>query len=531
MCTAPKKSAPSANRMSIVWAGGTPLKFLLAILGLAASACVAQSVVVVGEMPLPPPADVPMVTVAVVDELGDPVTGATVISEDQRAVSDDLGLAAFEWRGRPVSVLIEASGFFPGAVAVEEFNEVAFELALRPVVLRGSVTDASGFGLGGSTVSLGAREVITDENGRYELSRATSGTIIASRPGWHARELDWDGNALVIDLALAPRIIRGLHVAGAVVGDEAQWQSILGVAEETVVNALVIDVKDESGRVFYNSPVTTAREVGAVRPAFDIAEVVAAMDERDLYKIARIVVFEDPLVARAKVDLAVYDTATGAAFQKRGQYFLDPSDPEARAYALDLGEDVCRAGFDEIQFDYVRYPDGWPDSAVFDVDPSQENRIDAVVTFLDEATDRLHPLGCAVAADVFGFITSVNHDGGIGQQFSMLTASTDVVSPMIYPSHYSTQWFGFDVPNDHPGPVVSGALDDAATRLDGPAIVRPWLQDFFYDASQVRAQIEQAESRALGWMLWNASSNFQVDALDQDPPDTTTTTTSSGESG
>ena len=154
-------------------------------------------------------------------------------------------------------------------------------------------------------------------------------------------------NALVIDLALAPRIIRGLHVAGAVVGDEAQWQSILGVAEETVVNALVIDVKDESGRVFYNSPVTTAREVGAVRPAFDIAEVVAAMDERDLYKIARIVVFEDPLVARAKVDLAVYDTAT-APRSEAWPVLPRSSDPEARAYALDLGEDVCRAGFDEI---------------------------------------------------------------------------------------------------------------------------------------------------------------------------------------
>ncbi len=97
---------------------------------------------------------------------------------------------------------------------------------------------------------------------------------------------------------------------------------------------------------------------------------------------------------------------------------------------------------------------------------------------------------------------------------------------MIYPSHYSTGWFGYDNPNDNPAGVVGGALDDGATRLEGPAIVRPWLQDFYYDASQVRAGIDEAESRALGWMLWNALSNFQWEALA--PRDFDTTATSAG---
>ena len=134
--------------------------------------------------------------------------------------------------------------------------------------------------------------------------------------------------------------------------------------------------------------------------------------------------------------------------------------------------------------------------------------------FLMEARDRLHPLGCAVAADIFGFITSVVDDGGIGQQFDELVEVTDVVSPMIYPSHYSAGWFGYNVPNDNPGPVVAEALADGLERADGPAVVRPWLQDFFYDSSQVRAQIEEAERLSVGWMLWNAASRFQTDALD-----------------
>lgn len=495
---------------------------LLAAVGLVTSACVAQSVLVVGESPLPPTSDVPLVVLTVVDDLGVPVAGATVVARDQRTVSDLLGMAAIEWRGEPVSVSIEAAGFFSGAVLVEEFSDAAYQLELRPRVLRGTIIDPSGFALGGSTVSLGDRQVVTDENGRYELSRAVEGVLTASRPGWHVTEIDWDGVALVTDIPLAPRIIRGLHITGPVVGDEAQWMELLDIAEETVVNALVIDVKDETGRIYYDSPVKMAREIGAVLPLFDLGEVVAEMDRRDLYKIARIVAFQDPLAARARVEISAFDTATGAAYNARGHYFLDPSDPAARAYAIDLGEDVCRAGFDEIQFDYVRYPVNYPDTVSFDVEPSSESRVEAISTFLEEATARLHPLGCAVAADIFGFIASVDTDGGIGQKFTDLASTVDVLSPMIYPSHYSTGWFGFDTPNDHPGGVVGSALDDAATRLAGSAIIRPWLQDFFYNASQVREQIDQAESRAMGWMLWNALSNFEWDALESDVSPTTT---------
>ena len=503
------------------------LALLLLAITAVLSSCVTQSIVVVGESPLPPASDIPIVSISVVDDEGAPVVGATirVAADDQRTVSDALGLATIEWHGQPVSVSVDAAGFFPGAVAVEAFDDEAFALALRPVVLRGTVSDSSGFGLGGSTVALGDHQVVTDENGRFELSRAQSGTITAFRPGWHSAELEWDGEALVTDISLAPRIIRGLHIGPNVVGDKQEWLNMLDVADETVVNAFVVDVKDETGRVFYNSQVTRAREVGAVQPLFDLKEVIQDMDARDLYKIARVVAFEDPLAARAAVEMAVLDE-DGFPYNSRGQYFLDPSDPDARAYALDIAEEVCTAGMDEIQFDYVRYPAGFPEGTQFDLPATAENRANTIAAFLDEAADVLHPLGCAVAADVFGFVTSVDHDGGIGQQFSMLSSSVDVLSPMIYPSHYSTGWFGFDVPNDHPGSVVGGALDDGVTRIEGAAIVRPWLQDFYYDSDQVRAQIIEAESRALGWMLWNSLSNFQWEALDDDPSVATTTTTS-----
>ncbi len=177
---------------------------LLLVFALFGSACVAQSIVVIGETPQPPPADIPMVSIAVLDDVGEPVAGAAVLSGDQITESDELGMASIEWRGEAVSVTIEAAGFFNGAVQVEAFDEDGFELVLRPVVLRGTITDSSGFGLGGATVALADRETVTDENGRFEVSRAVAGPITASRPGWHSAEWDWDGEALVTEITLAP---------------------------------------------------------------------------------------------------------------------------------------------------------------------------------------------------------------------------------------------------------------------------------------------------------------------------------------
>jgi hypothetical protein len=298
-----------------------------------------------------------------------------------------------------------------------------------------------------------------------------------------------------------------------------------------VVNSLVIDLKNETGKVFYNSQVEMAQEVGAVQPTYDIDDVVDQLRARDLYIIGRIVAFQDPIAAQRMSDMAVWDTSTNGPYEKRGQFFLDPTDPQSRQYAIDIAEEACAAGVDEIQFDYVRYPDGFSATAVFDGGAGNDVRADHIATFLDRAGDVLHPMGCSVAADIFGFITSVSDDGGIGQQFETLSTVTDVLSPMVYPSHYSTGWFGFNTPNDNPGPVAAGALDDGMPRLQGAAVIRPWFQDFFYDSSQVRAQIDAAESRSLGWMLWNSSSNFQVGALDPAEQTPATLVTDEGDGG
>ncbi len=500
-------------------------RLVLVPMGLLFASCLSQSVAGVGEGPIPPADAFPVVSIAVVDDSGEPVANALLTVADATVQADVSGIGALVWQGRPITVNISAPGFFPGAVEVAEFLEEPLLYSLRPVVLKGSVTDGKGEGLAGARVLLGDESVLTDGSGGFSLERAVPGALRVERPGWFAAEVNWSGDDLIADVELQPMTIRGLHVGGVTLGSSDAWEEILTIADETVVNALVVDLKDESGRVYYNSNVEFAREIGAVQPTFELELVVAEMAQRDLYAIGRIVTFQDPLAARARPSMAATDTSTNAPYQKNGQYFLDPTDVFAREYALDLAAEACAAGLDEIQFDYVRYPDGFSDAVVFDGGSSQEARVAAISEFLMEARDRLHPLGCAVAADIFGFITSVSGDGGIGQQFDQLVEVADVVSPMIYPSHYSAGWFGYNVPNNNPGPVVAGALTDGLERADGPAIVRPWLQDFFYDSSQVRAQIEEAESRSVGWMLWNAASRFQTDALDPSTGGSTPPTT------
>jgi hypothetical protein len=135
-------------------------------------------------------------------------------------------------------------------------------------------------------------------------------------------------------------------------------------------------------------------------------------------------------------------------------------------------------------------------------------RVATVAAFLTEARDRLNPLGCAVAADVFAITISSAEDEGIGQRPEELSQVVDVLSPMIYPTHYSNGWGGFDEPNDHPAEVVGGALDDGLPRMVGSAIMRPWLQTSTYGATEVGLEVAEATSRDLGWMLWSSTNIF-----------------------
>jgi hypothetical protein len=417
-----------------------------------------------------------------------------------------------EWNRSSVELEVSAPGHVARMVSIEDDPGDDYSVVLNARVLRGRVLDPDGRPISAVAVSSGAASALTDDEGHYRLRGAEPGQVAVTRPAWTSTEFTWDGGAGDKLITLEPFAARAVHISGDAVAKD--FSSFLEMAKDTELNSLMIDLKDESGFVWYDSNDPTAREVGAISAVYNLEDVVARAHEAGLYVIGRLVIFQDPVAAKARTSMAVWDSELNEPYSANGQYFLDPTDPEARAYAMALAVEACAAGVDEIQFDYVRFPDSRRDSALFDGGVSAEVRVATITEFLEGAVATLRPMGCAVAADIFGFITTAVDDGGIGQKWEELTAVLDVASPMLYPSHYGPGWFGHDNPNENPGDVVTSALEDAMARNSTNLVIRPWLQDFGYSTEAVRSQIDSAEAFGLGWMLWNAKSVVTVDALD-----------------
>ena len=450
----------------------------------------------------------------VLDEDGRGIGDVTVLHDGEVVnVTDPDGSVALDWSPDGRRFVLFSPGFLRKTVTVAGPPQDYLTVHLRPRALRGRVTDPNAAPVEGVQVSLGPVSTLTDDEGRFLLERVEEGVVEFARPAWNPTDYSWDGGPGDAELTLTPLVVKAVHVSGTVAGDRVAWDAMIRLVQETELNGVMLDIKDETGQIFYDSAVGTAREVRAVNPQYDLAGLARTLEEQGIYLIGRVVAFQDPIASVRKPVIAVWDSQLDQPYRQGHQYFLDPTDPGARAYALDLAVEVCEAGVDEVQFDYIRFPDSRRPSATFDGPIDPDSRIRAVTSFLEEARSLLWPMGCAVAADIFGFLTTVPDDGGIGQQWESVTQVLDVVSPMLYPSHYDNGWFGYDRPNDHPGGVVKEALADAFARMDTGVVIRPWLQDFGHRADQVRSSINAAEDFELGWMLWNPVSNVSEGAL------------------
>ena len=380
------------------------------------------------------------------------------------------------------------------------------------------VTSGNGLApLNGATVSIGGRAATTDNYGRAALAGVAPGTVSITHPRFEPRAVEWSGAGDRLRVALGSPLVRAIHVSGSLPGT-SRWNQLLALADSTAVNAFMLDMKDESGRVFPTTSSSWAAAAGAELGWWDMASVVDGLHDRGLSVIVRVVAFQDPVAGRAIPSIAAYNTAAGGPLTRSGQVFLDPTDAGAREYALQLAAEACAAGADEVQFDYVRFPDGSKAGIRFDggSGTSETVRTEAIRSFLAEARARM-PDGCRVAADIFGFTTSIPGDGGIGQQIEVLAAEADVLSPMVYPNHWGRGWFGFSVPANHPGPVVTASMTDARDRVGSMTTLRPWLQDFGgYGPAQIRAQIHAADDLGMGWMMWNAGSVYTAGSIPTD---------------
>ena len=321
--------------------------------------------------------------------------------------------------------------------------------------------------------------------------------------------------------SVLPQEIRGVHVSMDLAGIPGKLASYLALRKDGL-NTIELDVKDEKGEVgFVHGAPALAVSDGAAHPYYDPAAVARQVHRAGVYLIGRVVTFEDPVTASAHPALAIRTTGGGIWRTNGGLAWLNPYSRAAWKYDVDVAVAAARAGFDEIQFDYVRFPSDGDLADIRYPGPHTQPRGETIAAFLSYAAGRLHPLGVRVSADVFGL--SANHDLGVGQYPGQIGEVVDTIYPMTYPSHYGSGEYNLPDPNADPGKTVSFSLRDFHSKLIGTkATVVPWLQDFsigqHYTLADVRAQVDAARDwNAGGFMLWNADGIYNARALAPGP--------------
>lgn len=328
--------------------------------------------------------------------------------------------------------------------------------------------------------------------------------------------------------------VRGIYISGPMAGSTELFQNILDSAAGTEINTVVIDFKDDQGRITCPVDSPVASEIGACRPYVqDMKELIASLKERGLYVIARVVAFRDPWLAEKKPEWSLH-LADGSLYRDRqGMAWVDPYRKEVWDYLVEVGTEAKEAGFDEVQFDYIRFStEGTMRDVVFDeAVTGGRSKTDVITEFVKYAYENLASQGLFVSADVFGTIIGSDIDAqAVGQVYTEMAKHLDYICPMIYPSHYGQGNFGLEHPDTMPYETVLEALKksqmvmDQAAEADGhvssQAIVRPWLQDFTasylgegnyipYGYNEVQRQIQAVKDAGYDeWMLWSAANRY-----------------------
>jgi hypothetical protein len=431
-----------------------------------------------------------------------------------------------------------AVGYLP-AQAVYSGQDVV-RVPMQPR-LDGHVVDAAtGKPVAAARVSVADSVLTTDTDGGFQLQRRPhAGTLQVLAPGYRRGELDLS-STVGLDVQLQPNPVHATYMTYFAIGQGQYRQDLLNLLDTTEVNAVVIDIKGDYGLLSYHSNVPLADQIGAnASPTIDDLDgLLRTLHQRGTYVIGRVVVFKDNVLARngprAGLDVGVKDRRTGELWvDGENLAWVDPFQSAAWDYNTDLAREAIQRGFDEVQFDYIRFAtDPSPDSSVGDIVYSQplteDNRVSALRSFLQRAHAAVNQAGGYLSMDTFGYTTWWDDDGGIGQDLAVLADDIDYYCPMVYPSTFNAGLpGGIPYPDvvSRPYDVVFQSLKHAEDKLAGKHVVlRPWLQYFDdypwatqtrYDAEQIQAEKKAVgDANAFGWMLWNAGSLFKRGGLD-----------------
>lgn len=315
-----------------------------------------------------------------------------------------------------------------------------------------------------------------------------------------------------------PAAVRAVYMTSWVAGTPSLRNSLITFVADSEINSIVVDIKDYSGKVSFemNSPTIAAMQSVEQRIP-DVRALIGELHQKGMYVIGRVSVFQDPQATHMRPELAVQNKNGGVWKDRKGLSYIDPGAQEYWKYIVAIARESENVGFDEINFDYIRFPsDGQLALAVF---PYQSGRAkaDVLEEFFIYLHDELKDLPTPISADIFGLVTWVPDDLNIGQVFERIAPHFDYIAPMVYPSHYADGFEGFKNPAEHPYEVIQKSLLRGVERLkaigESPEKLRPWIQDFdlgaVYGVAEVNKEKQATYDVGLtSWMAWDPSNTY-----------------------
>ncbi|MBD3796337.1 MAG: GTP-binding protein [Campylobacterales bacterium] len=372
--------------------------------------------------------------------------------------------------------------------------------------------------LEGVQVSDSKQTVKTDINGTFSIS-TTEKKLHFKGYGYRPYTLLEDHN--ISTIMLEPINVKALYLtfwAGS--NNAPRFKQALHLIDNSKINAVVVDVKNEYGSTLFWTKFKQANEYGAhlKRTNRDIEKFMKTLKEKNIYTIARIVTFKDELQASNNYEYAIKkDDANKTIWRNHdGMAWVDPFDDRSHQYAIKMAEEAAKVGFDEINFDYVRFPA--KKGLQLSKENTQANRIKAIGSFLNKAQKKLKKYGVFISVDIYGNTCWSKDDNGIGQTIESLGKHVDYICPMLYPSGFASGSFGKKYPAKHPYIVIYRSVAHIQERIE-PIRIRPWLQYFKdytsskvkYEKEEVIEQIKASEdANTSGWMLWSPSSRYDL---------------------
>ncbi|HEU5103508.1 MAG TPA: putative glycoside hydrolase [Roseiflexaceae bacterium] len=481
-----------------------------------------------------------------------PVAGASVKVGDNLSATTGAD-GRYRLTGVPANATVEfsADGY---AVLTQPLEKMtSLDAVLRPDVLKGTIVNhTTGAPVTHATVlavptldsdAIASVQVDGSADGSFTLEgMPEQGFIQVLAPGYRKAVIELKPGSVPAKIELEPFFSKSLYVTAAVAANYDLLMSYFDTIDKTELNAIVIDLKsdlrDDLGLVYYDSQVPLVKELGISKPYMRLPEILAEAKKRGIYTIARVHIFShDNALAQARPEWAAKDRATGGVFADYPgpgiRYdWLDPWNRNVWDYNIQLSVEAAHMGFDEINYDYIRFPS-------LEFDPTDKDRLllskpestpeekyANIVEMLKQSQAAINGAGAFLSVDVFG-VAAWEPSNLIGQDIARMGEYTDYICPMVYPSHFWPGALDFDNPAEHPYEIILDSMQKGEKQMAGKrAMLRPWLQDFTltwvpkdqiveYGPNEVRAQIKAVEDfgKAGGWMLYDSANDYTAEAL------------------